>query len=116
MGHRPVPGQFRRLLQDLPESRLRADLPAVDILLLGLDPAGRLVCFVDLGVPLPAGVDATARLALTLRTAEHVRALRDRAPRGQGPAYRRYTVCQEENRHGNDCVHTCRYRWDPILK
>src|SRR3546814_10243576 len=54
MGHRPVPGQFRRLLQDLPESRLRADLPAVDLLRLGVDPAGRLVRFVDLGVPLPA--------------------------------------------------------------
>src|SRR3546814_2444151 len=43
MGHRPVPGQLRRLLQDLPESRLRADLPAVDLLRLGVDPAGRLV-------------------------------------------------------------------------
>src|SRR3546814_13737383 len=68
MGHRPVPGQLRRLLQDLPESRLRADLPAVDLLRLGVDPAGRLVRFVDLGVPLPPGGDPTRSAARRVGT------------------------------------------------
>ena len=76
VGHRSVPRQLRRLREDLPEARLRADLPAVDLLRLDLDPARRLVRLLGVRIPLPAGLDAVADRPRDLRPAAHARPLR----------------------------------------